>query len=266
MLDKKKLQTSSDEEVIGGETQTNETSSEETKGESQTPNKTPSSEENEPSSDEVERLKREIEELKKKLSASARGVQKILDENKRLKAQIAELVQKNQFSIPAEEVLKSEIPEWEIYDEEQKKLLIKLFELATKQAINATRSSQEFKLVEELYEQYNWEKQFSEVVKEYPELKDKKEEFKEFSYQPENRTIPLSVLAEAFLFRNKNLTYKSEPQQPKVGLERPSGGERVSTTPTMTGEDWLRLAQKNPSEFLKRGKEFEAWLRKQEEK
>ena len=257
----KEIQTSKNEELFNEEElknpQTEETLFEETEGESQTPEKTPSSEEVAPSSDEVERLK-------KKLSASSREALRLLEENKKLKEQLAELSQKVSPATPASEILAKELPDWELYSDDQRELLVKVFELSRLEALKTVQSLPEFKIARELYEKTKWQEEFEEVVKDYPELKEKEAEFKEFAYQPENREVSLSLLAEAFLFKQaEERGMKKEAEKlARKGLERPTGGSK-EIIEEMTEEDWLRLAQTNPSEFKKRGKEFEAWLNRQ---
>lgn len=92
--------------------------------------------------------------------------------------------------------------------------------------------------------------QKSEVLETYPQLKDKWADFEEFRSDPENKGMNMRTAAKAFLAE------KGLIEQPRKGLEKPTGGQRVPISSGMSVDEVKTLRETNYKkyvEMLKKG-------------
>ncbi|MEK6828671.1 MAG: hypothetical protein AABY15_00970 [Nanoarchaeota archaeon] len=82
----------------------------------------------------------------------------------------------------------------------------------------------------------------------YPQLIDKKEEFEEFLEAEENKNIPLARAAKLFLLDNNLLETSGTG---RMGLEKPSGGERVAPKSGMSSTEAEDLRKNHPKKYRK---------------
>lgn len=90
----------------------------------------------------------------------------------------------------------------------------------------------------------------NEILGANPVLKDKWAEFEQFTQSPENQGMSLKTAAKAFLVENGLLN------QPRKGLEKPTGGTRTPLVTGMTAEDVKTLRTTNfkkYTEMLEKG-------------
>jgi|SRR3990170_7928333 len=124
-----------------------------------------------------------------------------------------------------EELTNNEVPPDDILDEGTIKLKAKIFEIEKKLEKN-------------------------EVLGVYPELKDLWDDFETFRDEPDNAGLHLKTAAKAFLVEKGIL----EPK--RKGLEKPTGGRQVPTSPEMNNEELKKLREtdfRKYREMLKKG-------------
>lgn len=157
-------------------------------------------------------------DYKAKFSASSAEAQRLLEENKRIAADLeAERVKHtNQLTSvdPMEAELKAQFPEWDTFTDITKKVI--------------KQQHQDSKLIAELAADKKWNAEISSLVAEdkYKGLNVDKE-FERFALKPEHRNLSLKTLANAYLF-------EKAPQAPEApvppvrdeGLPRGSAGPR----------------------------------------
>ena len=78
-----------------------------------------------------------------------------------------------------------------------------------------------------------------DILIEYPILKEKSEDFEKFLTDPENKGMSLKTAAKAFLTENGLLDVK------RIGLEKPTGGQRVPVSTNMSQEEIKHLRETN---------------------
>jgi len=79
----------------------------------------------------------------------------------------------------------------------------------------------------------------------YPQLKDKREEFQEFLDDPDNAGIKLDKVAKLFLVEKGLL----ETLPKRIGLERGTGGSKITNPSTLPIEDIKRLRESSPRRY-----------------
>lgn len=78
-----------------------------------------------------------------------------------------------------------------------------------------------------------------DVLITHPILKEKWEEFESFLADPENKGMNIKTAAKSFLVENGLL------DAPRIGLEKPTGGDRVPTPTKMSAEEIKVLRETN---------------------
>lgn len=121
----------------------------------------------------------------------------------------------------------------------------------------------------ETFNERKWDNAFSELTADFPELADKKGDFKAKYYNsrnvPDNIKNILGTLAKSFLYDSAKEAGKKEAQEEiketadRIEIERTGGGDKKPAT-SRTLEDWSKLQQTNPAEFARRSKEYNADL------
>lgn len=200
---------------------------------------------------------------KKKFTESSAGVEGLLNEKETLQRELEDLKNKpdNESGVT--------------YDNDSE--LYQGFEDlsdAEKENVRSYTNSITKKVVEDLYKdpaivsaqqshnEREWDKTFSELRTEIPELSDMSDEFKTKHFNKDN--VPSNIkeimtqLAKSELFdKAKDLGSKEAIEQAntRIDIERSGGGDKTPKT-TRSMEDWHKLAQDNPAKFAKMSKEY----------
>lgn len=103
----------------------------------------------------------------------------------------------------------------------------------------------EISVLRETISKFEKEKEEQAIYSEYPELKDKKDEFTEFSNDPDNAGIKKEKLAKLFLLEKGLLD--SKPQ--RKGLEKPTGGSKASHKSGISQDEIKRLRENQPRRY-----------------
>lgn len=152
--------------------------------------------------------------------------------NEEKKALEAELERVKKSSISSEEELSKKYPDWEFMEETDKAKI--------------KREEQREMRLRKLEEQTAWDKDYKQILKQFPSLAEQEEEFKEFAYKYPG-VKNLKVLAKSFLFKPE------EPAEPpkRKGLEKPTGGLGKVSPIGMSLEDITRLRNTDFKAYLK---------------
>ena len=84
----------------------------------------------------------------------------------------------------------------------------------------------------------------SEVLEKYPQIKEVWEEFENFRNDEENKGMNINTAAKAFLVEKELL------KPTRIGLEKPTGGQRVPISTGMSSEDVKKLRETNYRKYL----------------
>ena len=82
-----------------------------------------------------------------------------------------------------------------------------------------------------------------ELQESNPILKDKWNDFESFRLKPENKGMSISTAAKAYLIENGMF------DQPRVGLESPTGGPRTPVSGGMTAEEIKNIRETDPRKY-----------------
>lgn len=184
-----------------------------------------------------------LAEKDRRLAENEQGVQKLLDRNKLLQAQVEKMTSTES---PSEKELAETISDWDILSPTEKKLL--------KDTISIQRDMAKIKgNLDKAVDKLNWEDAFSDTIKTFPNLAGKKQDFREFCYRPENLHSPMIVLARAFCYDDaKEVGAKEEKEKlSRPGLETGKGGLKEPPKPGITLEEVVRLRTTNPKLYAK---------------
>lgn len=164
-------------------------------------------------------------DYKVKFSESAKEAQRLLEEKRRLEAELEAERAKNIYSItpsadPIEIELRAQYPDWDTFTD------------ITKQVIR--RQHQDSKLLAELAAEKKWQTEINSLVadEKYKGL-DKDKEFERFALRPEHHSLPLKTIANAYLFEKNppaSVVPLADSQPPTPvpdeGLPKGSAGPR----------------------------------------
>ncbi len=205
-----------------------------TEGEPETPKTAPIGENLPPEGEQPEM----VVDYKIKFGESTRENQRISEENAKLLRENEELRIKSAKAETtlSEEELSTKYPDWEFLADDQKGFI--------------KRQESLEKDIREMKEAKAWNENYTNTLTQFPQLKGKEAEFKEFCYSEENiGNKNLVLLAKAFIFD------KGEPAEPektmRKGLETPSGGTKIAPTTGWSIEDVKRLRETDPKRYLK---------------
>ena len=196
-------------------------------------------------------------DYKKKFSESSKEALRIREENIRLANELESLRNTpTTDSTGANHSNNSEqiIPGFDMMSEDEQKNLI-----AYTDGIRKTVRQEMYKdpAIAHSVHQYNenvWNGSFEQIVSEYPELREHKDEFKSKYFRadnaPSNIKDILGDVAKVYLFdKARDIGAKKALEQAdRIDTERVNGGDKTPTTERTT-EDWHRLAQSNPAKF-----------------
>lgn len=209
----------------------------------------------------------EIEDYREKFIQSAKGAHELLEEKKRLEAEIAQLRAAGKTPLTQPNSPNSEIlyPGFEDLDPEAQANLIAYSNALTERAKSEILSDPSIAFARKNYNDSKWDIAFSELTAKYPELVEAKGDFKTLYYNPNN--VPdnigdiLETVAKSYLFdKARDIGAKEgEASAQRVQLEDPTGGDKTPSVHRSLA-DWQRLAQINPAKFAAMKKEYEADL------
>ena len=199
-------------------------------------------------SEERETLKKTTEE-----KTSEEKIRALEEERKRLHAQLGhqrERAQKLQEELeelklqpptPSEEDFTKSVPEWDELTPTEQALFKK----------DQARGKKILALEKEIFSLKNtlgWQEQFSQIVKAFPQIVEREEDFKQFI----GDELPSEKLAKAFLYEEaKEIGAKEEKERTeKSGLEKGTGGEKTPLLPKRTLEDLARLRIEDPKKYF----------------
>ena len=177
----------------------------------------------------------EAVDYKEKFSESTRENQRILGESKLKSERIRELESKLESEPPSDKELAEKHPDWEYKDDEEK--------------ASIRREEAREKRLRQLEEKAAWDEDYSKVLKKYPDLAKYGEEFKEEAYK-HPKSVDLETIAKSFLF-GKTPEPAPEPEYPKPGLEKPTGGTGQAPSIGMTLGDITRLRETDERRYIK---------------
>jgi hypothetical protein len=209
----------------------------------------------------------QVVDYKTKFSESSKEAQRILAENKKLQDALAEkdrlLSEKGSQEIG--EITENLYPGFEELDTQAKENLIKFTNSVTKRAQDQILKNPAIAFAQQNYNEKKWDGAFEKIVSKYPELKDKKDDFKgkyfKASNVPENIESILDDVSKIYLFdQAKDIGIReSEEKSKRIDLERATGGNKEAPA-SRSLQDWQRMAQENPMQFAKLSKEYHADL------
>jgi hypothetical protein len=192
-------------------------------------------------------------DYQKKFAESSKEALRLLEETKRLEAELAAKAN----IAPTENLY----PGFEQLEPDAQANLVAYTNLVTKRALEGVNSDPAIKFAKEQYNISKWESAFGTVASKYPELN--KEEFKSKYFKkdvvPDNIENILNDLAKIELFdkaRDLGATEEKKKAE-RVELERATGGDKTPQA-TRSLEDWQRMQRENPAKFAQLGKEFNA--------
>ena len=164
-----------------------------------------------PEQRKIKELESQVQERDKKLSDSARGVQDLLERQKKLEAKLEE----SNEALSEKELL-TKNPEYEFMDEDEKKRF--KTDMEREKRIRALEAK------EKMREDYN---ALPEKTRKKIGLKGGFDVFRDFACSPDNAGQKnLLNLAKSFLYEEKEETPEVE-EKPRPGLEGGTGGERT---------------------------------------
>jgi len=174
-------------------------------------------------------------DYKTKFAESTREAQILAERNKQLEERLNSLTI---TSLPNDDELRANMPDWDEFSDEGKSILKRQY-MVEKIAAEAQR------IALDILENKKWGEDLVRTLTEFPDLKGREEEFKKFAYKPTHKGVDLKVLAKSFLFDIK----KDTPAPPSVpGLEKGSGGPK--DTPTeLTPEQISEIRTKDPKRY-----------------
>ena len=202
-------------------------------------------------------------DYKKKFTESSGEALRLLDENKKLKEAL-----EVKATAPAEmpsETMNSMYPGFEDLDEEAKNNLINYTNIVTKRATEEIYKNPAIAHSVKIYNENKFDKGLNEILNEFPQLKDSKDDFKGKYFNPNNTPDNikdiLGDLAKVYLFDKAKEIGASEEKirADRIDMERSTGGDKTPKS-SRTLEDWSRMAAENPALFAKHSKEYQTDL------
>lgn len=200
-------------------------------------------------------IKDVLKVTKKKFSESSREAQIIAQNKKQLEEQIDEA---QNMPEPTEEELKYEFPEWETLTDFEKRLAKdNLYQKRINERIKEIRNQQK-EAEKRINERIVEVEEFlidAEILKKFPDLEKKEEEFKKFATKSTRLTLDLEDLAKLFLFdmpqpiRHKGAMFETGSGGPN---ERPQPkSDKISID---NARILMKTDYKKYKEYLKAGK------------
>lgn len=206
-------------------------------------------------------------DYRQKFIDSAKGAHELLEEKKRLEAEVAQLRAAGKTPLTQPNAPNTEVfyPGFEELDPEAQANLIAYSNALTERAKKDILSDPSIAFARKNYNDAKWDSAFNELTTKYPELSAAKGDFKTLYYNPNN--VPdnigdiLETVAKSYLFDKARDIGNKEGREAaqRVQLEETTGGDKTPSVHRSL-EDWHRLAQQNPAKFAAMKKEYEADL------
>lgn len=207
----------------------------------------------------------ETVDYKVKFTESSREALRLLEESREKDRIIAELQASNERGDSHAQTMENLYPGFEQLDAEAQANLIAFSEGITKKVRDEFSQDPAIAYSRKNYNESVWDKAFQNVLIQYPELVDSKEEFKSKYFNannvPSNVEEILGDVAKIHLFdKARNIGAEDEKnRQKRADVERATGGDRnISTSRTL--DDWYKLSQENPAKFAEMSKEYNSDL------
>ncbi len=202
-------------------------------------------------------------DYQKKFAESSKEALRLFEENKKLNEELAAKATAT-AEMPSE-TMSAMYPGFEDLDTEAQKNLINYTNIITERAKSEIYKDPAISHARAVYNESKFDSAFGEILNEFPQLKDSKDEFKKKYYNPNNtpdniKSI-LGDLAKVHLFdKAKEIGAEDErTKQNRIDMERSTGGDKTPRASRTLG-DWQRMASENPAEFARHSKEYHADL------
>lgn len=178
-------------------------------------------------------------------------------ENQILRGKIDELESRlgiiTKDETPTDKEMKELYPDWDEMMELERKLAINQFILERR--LNKTSLAvQDMAAEKEWNEKLDQFLEKADILDEFPELKGREKEFKEFAKKPTHKGVDLNIIARAFLY---NPEKEPEKIETKPVLEPGSGGPKKPEKLGFTDEEIKLMREKDPKRYnllVKQGK------------
>ena len=206
-------------------------------------------------------------DYEKKFSESSKEALRLLEENKLKDQKIAEFEKKilekgdldpNGFK---EKITEELYPGFNELDKEAQDNLLRFSDSIAKKSEARLLKDPAIAFARSQYNEKKWESAFIKISEKYPELKDKKDDFKTKYFKatnvPDNIENILEDISKIYLFDNaKDVGAREEKEkQDRIDLERSTGGDKTPRSSRSLG-DWQKMAQENPAQFAKMSREY----------
>ena len=202
-----------------------------------------------PEQRKIKELESQIQERDKKLSDSARGVQDLLERQKKLEAKLEE----SNEALSEKELL-TKNPEYEFMDEDEKKRF--KTDMEREKRIRALEAK------EKMREDYN---ALPEETRKKIGLKGGFDVFRDFACSPDNAGQKnLLNLAKSFLYEEKEEESPTPVREKKPGLESGTGGERTLQPKKegFTATELKHIREKEPERYTQLARDHKLKLKK----
>lgn len=210
----------------------------------------------------------ETVDYRQKYIASAKGANALLEENKKLKADLAEAAKTDpagtstlQPTTPVQPT--SLYPGFENLPADEKDAVTVFADTVTQKTLEQVNSNPALSFAEKQYNESRWEEAFTLAAAEFPELASIKEDFKSKYFHPnhvpENISEIINTMAQAELYQKmKQSEPEATPQtEGRIEMEGPTGGDKTPPT-SRSLQDWEHLARTNPAKFASLKSQYEA--------
>lgn len=199
-----------------------------------------------------------------KFSESSKEALRLLEVNKAKDAEIERLRQELVLKDNVQETVQNtdnNYPGFENLDEETQNGISSIISLARKQAVEELKKDPAYAFALKQSNETAFNNALQKTIQKYPELAETKDEFKAKHFNVNN--VPVNIeqilgeLAKGHLFdkaREIGARELTETNQ-HIELERSTAGKKDSTA-RRSLEDWTRMQQENPQQFLSLSKEF----------
>jgi len=190
-------------------------------------------------------------DYKKKFGESSKEAQKVVAKNRKINQAIDEA---NEITVPTDEEMKSEYPNWDELDDTSKKIATKTYITDKRYALIA-KAREEGKKIEKWDEEVTKFTENPQTLIDNPGLEGKIEEFRLYANEESNNSVPLKVLVNSFLFEQSKA---AKPKNKGSMFPSGSGGPNDKPKPTkITVAESEILRKTNYNEYkrlLKAGK------------
>lgn len=215
----------------------------------------------------------ETVDYRAKFIESSKGAHALLEENKQLKADLAEAQRESDpagTSTPLpnpspEQPTQTLYPGFENLEPAEQQRVSAFAESVRKAALGDIQSNPALAFAEKQYNESRWDEAFAVAAVEFPELVDIKSDFKSKYFHPghvpDNIQDIIKTMAKAELFDKARQMGAEEAvqQTERVQLEDPTGGDKEAQ-PARSLADWQQLAATNPAKFAELKPQYDADL------